>query len=241
MMRAVLIDLDDTLFDHTASSRVALRMLCQADPALAARPFADLLADHAAILEEVHLEVLRGALGLEAARIERFRRLFAHHACPTDPAAAAADYRAAYQQARQAVPGAMALLAQLRGRAAVAVVSNNLQAEQEEKLRHLGMAHLIDALVVSETVGVAKPDPAIFVAALDQLGCAAADAVMLGDSWAADVLGARAAGLRAVWLNRHGRPCPDPDLAHEVTNLEPTDTVIALLLRCAALSRRAEG
>jgi putative hydrolase of the HAD superfamily len=229
-MRAVLIDLDDTLFDHTASSRLALRTLCQADPALAARPFAGLMADHAAILEEVHLEVLRGALGLEAARIERFRRLFARHACPTDPAAAAAGYRAAYQQARQAVPGAMALLEQLRDRAAIAIVSNNLQAEQEEKLRHLGMAHLIDALVVSETAGVAKPDPAIFATALRQLGCAADDAVMLGDSWAADVLGARAAGLRAVWLNRHGHLSPDPSFAHELVSLEPTADVLALLL-----------
>lgn len=42
---------------------------------------------------------------------------------------------------RQPVPGALALLELLRGRAAVAVVTNNLQAEQEEKLRTLGMAH----------------------------------------------------------------------------------------------------
>jgi putative hydrolase of the HAD superfamily len=109
-------------------------------------------------------------------------------------------------------------------------VSNNLQAEQEEKLRHLGMAHLIDALVVSETVGVAKPDPAIFATALRQLGCAADDAVMLGDSWAADVLGARAAGLRAVWLNRHGHLSPDPRFAHELVSLEPTTDVLVLLL-----------
>jgi putative hydrolase of the HAD superfamily len=44
------------------------------------------------------------------------------------------------------------------------------------------MAHMIDALVVSETVGVAKPEPAIFAAALGQLGCAAADTVMLGEA-----------------------------------------------------------
>lgn len=229
-MRAVLIDLDDTLLDHTATSRTALQVVCAADSVLAARPFDTLLADHSAILETVHLEVLRGALTIDAARAERFRRLFALHGCISDPAVAAARYRACYQDSRCAVPGALALLELLRGRAAVAVVTNNVQADQEEKLRILGMTHLVDALVVSETVGVAKPDPAIFTAALRQLGCAAADAVMLGDSWSADILGARAAGIRAVWLNRHGRPCPDATLAHELASLEATADVLSLLL-----------
>jgi putative hydrolase of the HAD superfamily len=229
-MRAVLLDLDDTLSDHTHNSRAALLAVCRAHGPLAARPFDLVLADHAVILEELHLEVLHGSRSLDAARVERFRRLLARHGCDGDPTVAAACYREAYQRSRQAVPGALALLEQLRGRAAVAVVSNNVQAEQEEKLRHLGMCQLIDVLVVSETVGVAKPDPAIFAAALRQLGCAADDAVMLGDSWAADVIGARAAGVRAIWLNRHGLPCPDPALAHELASLEPTTAVVELLL-----------
>lgn len=70
------------------------------------------------------------------------------------------------------MPGALAPLELLRGRAAVAVATNSLQAEQEAKLRTLGMAHLVDALVVSETVGVAKPGPAVFHAAQRQLGYA---------------------------------------------------------------------
>jgi putative hydrolase of the HAD superfamily len=229
-MRTVLLDLDDTLLDHTHSSAVALAAVCAGEPALAALPFAEVQADHALLLEELHLEVLRGALSLDAARAERFRRLLARHRCAGDADALAAAYREAYQSSRQPVPGALALLGLLRGRAAVAVVTNNLQVEQEEKLRTLGMAHLVDALVVSETVGVAKPDPAIFHAALRQLGRAPSDAVMLGDSWAADVLGARAAGVAAIWLNRHGRPCPDPTLARELRALEPTDDVAALLL-----------
>jgi HAD superfamily hydrolase (TIGR01549 family) len=229
-MRAVLLDLDDTLSDHPHSSRAALLAVCRAHGPLAARPFELVLADHAAILEELHLEVLRGSRSLDAARVERFRRLLARHGCDGDPEAAAACYREGYQSSRQAVPGALALLEQLRGRAAVAVVTNNTQVEQEEKLRILGMSHLIDALVVSETVGVAKPDPAIFAVALGQLGCDAKDAVMLGDSWAADVLGVRAAGIRAIWLNRHGHVCPDPTLAHELFSLEPVEHVVELLL-----------
>jgi HAD superfamily hydrolase (TIGR01509 family) len=229
-MRAVLLDLDDTLLDHIHSSTVALAAVCAGEPVLAALPFDQVQADHALLLEELHVEVLRGALSLDAARAERFRRLLARHRCDGDADVLAAAYREAYQAARQPVPGALALLELLHGRAAVAVVTNNLQAEQEEKLRTLGMTHLVDALVVSEMVGVAKPDPAIFHATLRQLGCAPADAVMLGDSWTADVLGAHAAGVAAVWLNRHGRACPGPALARELRALQPVDRVAALLL-----------
>jgi HAD superfamily hydrolase (TIGR01549 family) len=230
-MRAVLIDLDDTLFDHAFSSRAGLTAVCAEEPMLAALPFERVAADHAEVLELMHLEVLAGRMDLEAARAERFRRLLSGYGCSADAAAAAARYRASYLTARQALPGALALLGRLRGAALVAIVTNNAQTEQEEKLAHLGMSHLVDALVASERAGIAKPDPAIFRAALRELGSDPADAVMLGDSWSADVVGARAAGIRAIWLNRHGRPCPDPTMAHEIKALEPVEQLVALLLQ----------
>jgi putative hydrolase of the HAD superfamily len=63
---------------------------------------------------------------------------------------------------------------------------------------------------VSEEAGVSKPDPRIFEMALERANARAGEAVMVGDSWANDVEGARAAGIRAVWFNRDGRLAPDP-------------------------------
>jgi HAD superfamily hydrolase (TIGR01549 family) len=119
----------------------------------------------------------------------------------------AAIYRDAYRGARRAVAGAAALLAAVKARARVGIVSNNLFSEQEEKLRFCALDAYVDALIVSEEVGISKPDPAIFSVALDRLHCRAADAVMVGDSWHADIAGARAAGIRAVWFNP-GRLAP---------------------------------
>jgi putative hydrolase of the HAD superfamily len=229
-LRAVLIDLDDTLFDHTHSSGVALQAVYAAHPALAGVPFGTFRAEHAVLLEELHLEVLRGFRTLDAAREERFRRLLTRYGVNGAAAQAAALYRAAYLADYRPVPGALALLEWLRGRVAVVVVTNNAQAEQETKLRRLRMTHLVDALVVSATVGAAKPDPAIFAAALEQVGALPTQAVMLGDSWAADVCGAYAVGMRAIWLNRHNRPRPDATPVAELTSLEPLTTVTALLL-----------
>jgi FMN phosphatase YigB (HAD superfamily) len=83
-------------------------------------------------------------------------------------------------------------------------------------------------LITSEDVGVAKPDPVIFEAALTALGVTAPEAILVGDAWQADVVGGRAAGLRTVWLNRKGAPSPDPSVP-ELPSLEPLDRARAVL------------
>ena len=157
-----------------------------------------------------------GRVPLDAARNERFRRLFAAAGVTAaDDLAqrAASTYRERYAAARRAVAGAAALLRLVRSRARVGIVSNNLLEEQREKLRVCGLDGFIDALVVSEEAGAAKPDPAIFALALDRLGCAAGEAVMVGDSWPADIAGARASGIRAIWFNPRHEPVPDGEAA----------------------------
>ena len=211
MVRAVLFDLDDTLFDHAGCARDALAAVQSCDAALGAIGFEALERLHATLLEELHAEVMLGRVPLEEARRERFRRLLA--ACGADAAddlaaRVASTYRDAYRDARRTVAGAAALLAAVRERARVGIVSNNLFGEQQEKLKTCALDPFVDALVVSEEVGVSKPDPQIFTVALERLGCRAADAVMVGDSWSADVAGARAAGIRAVWFNPARDPAP---------------------------------
>lgn len=80
------------------------------------------------------------------------------------------------------------------------LVSNGGAAMQWSKVRALGLASRLGTVVISEEVGVAKPDPAIFHLALDRLGVAAADAWFVGDNPDADVRGAEAAGLTAFWV-----------------------------------------
>lgn len=231
MIRGVLFDLDDTLFDHQRCARAALAELQQAYASLRDRPFEEVEQTHARLLESIHAQVLTGALPLDVAREERFRRLF--EACGDAAAglfarAAAQRYRDGYQRHRRAIAGAGRLLEAVRGRARVAVVSNNLLAEQRAKLAHCGLDGLIDALIVSEEAGVAKPDPGIFELALARLGVPARQAVMIGDSWHADIDGARAAGIRAVWFNPRGCSPPRTDTAiRQLHALEPVDRAMA--------------
>jgi putative hydrolase of the HAD superfamily len=232
MLRAILFDLDDTLFDHRQCARMALTAVYERHRCFTAMPFDAVERAHAAHLETLHVQVVRGDILIDDARIERFRRLLAAvGGDERDAAHAAAAYRTAYVKARAAVPGAPAVLERLRAHARIGVVSNNLLAEQREKMRHCGLEPYVDALVVSEEAGISKPDPAIFAIALARLDAAPHEAVMIGDSWTADVLGARAAGIHAIWFNPQGLPSPDPELGvPELRVLEPADAAAGAIL-----------
>ena len=233
MLRAVLFDLDDTLFDHRVCARTALTTLHEAYDAFRNRPFEEVERLHASFLEELHVRVTSGELPLEQARRERFRRLFtAVGVTPSDDVVveAAETYRGGYMRIRRAVAGAAALLAAVKARSRVGIVSNNLLEEQQGKLRQCGLDRFVDELVVSEETGMSKPDPRIFQIALDRLGCRADEVVMVGDSWAADVIGARAAGIRAIWFNPEHVPPPEPDAGVvELYSLEPVDAALATI------------
>jgi HAD superfamily hydrolase (TIGR01549 family) len=68
----------------------------------------------------------------------------------------------------------------------------------------LELDRYVDFVLASAAVGLAKPDPAFFRVALDRAAAAPHEAIMVGDSYRADVVGARAAGIDAVLLDRDG-------------------------------------
>ena len=234
-IRAVLFDLDDTLFDHRASARAALRCVHQMEECFRALEFTAFEHAHARCLEAFHARVVLGELSVDAARLGRFRYLYIEAGVePSEEqlCATAARYRAEYMTSRQPVEGAARLLATLKPHVRIGIVSNNVVREQENKVRLCGFDEYVSALVISEEAGVAKPDPAIFRIALDRLGCDASHAVMIGDSWTMDIEGARAAGIRAIWFNRTGQPMPEgaSDVV-EVTALAPIEPVLSAIFQ----------
>jgi putative hydrolase of the HAD superfamily len=109
----------------------------------------------------------------------------------------------------RAYPEVPDVLARLRESGARLAVVSNWDVSLHDVLERTGLRPLVDAVVISAELGVAKPDPAIFRAALDRLGAAAEGAVHVGDSLEHDVAGARAAGLEAVLVARNGAAAPD--------------------------------
>lgn len=234
-IKAILFDLDDTLFDHAHASGVALKTLHERH-AGADIPLEEFSAKHGELLEIYHQRFLSGAYTLDQARAERMMALFASFGELLDDEVAwqiASEYRELHQTNRQLVEGARELLDDLSKEFALAIVTNNSSAEQYAKLAHLGIANHFKAVVISEEVGVMKPDAAIYFAALDRLGCEPHEAVMIGDNLQADVLGAQDAGIAAVWFNRFNRVRQSAHTQHleQIRALGPVDQVRQALER----------
>ena len=120
-----------------------------------------------------------------------------------DVVEAAVDlFRSARRRTQLVDPDADAVVRDLAGDHRLALVTNGAPDVQREKLSHTALASLFDVTIISAEIGVGKPDPRIFDAALAALGAAPEDAVMIGDSLARDVAGAHAAGIRAIWIDR---------------------------------------
>jgi putative hydrolase of the HAD superfamily len=116
-------------------------------------------------------------------------------------------------------PDVLPALRELRGRGLRLVVVSNWDCSLPEWLDRAGIGELVDGSASSAVVGEAKPAPAVFEAGLRLAGCDAAEALFVGDSVDNDVLGARAAGLRAVLVQRAGDPPPGVETVRSLGEL----------------------
>jgi putative hydrolase of the HAD superfamily len=108
------------------------------------------------------------------------------------------------------MPGTIAALEQLAPRYRLGVVSN-ANGTVRALMTRLGLDRFFDVVVDSHEEGVQKPDPRLFRIGVERMGAAPESTVYVGDIFAIDVLGARAAGLSAVLIDPHGlhtdKPC----------------------------------
>jgi len=226
--RALLLDLDDTLLDHSRTSesvRRACDLIASTFPGFDPSQL-EAANDRVWIEYWPEIETLAWTGGMDGATSSReaWRRTL--HACGSSDESivefAFERHQDLERKARRPFPDVGDVLtcaAELDLR--LALVTNGPPDLQRDKLRGLGLTHSFDSIVISADVGAAKPDPAPFLVAIEQLDIEPADAWHVGDSLLTDVAGALAAGITAVWLNRSGLArqdgAPVPDL--EITSL----------------------
>jgi putative hydrolase of the HAD superfamily len=109
-------------------------------------------------------------------------------------------------------------LEELAGRGITLGVVSNFEPWLADILALQGIDHLFAAVAISGVLGVAKPDPGIFEAALAEAGADPSATVHVGDQPANDVAAARAVGITPVLIDRFAR-YPEPDGAHRVEDL----------------------
>jgi putative hydrolase of the HAD superfamily len=105
------------------------------------------------------------------------------------------------------------------------IITNGSTKVQEAKISRLGLSDLVDVVLISEREGVRKPDAEIFHRALRRLGVSPSEAWFVGDNPEVDVVGAAAAGLRSFW-----RECDDwPRPATGCETIRSLDGLLELL------------
>ncbi|WP_238547166.1 HAD family hydrolase [Actinoplanes friuliensis] len=200
-LRGVLLDLDGTLMDHDRAADAGLRawlpsLGLEATDAEVARWIA---------LQEPHLAAWRaGRISFAEQRRRRLRDFLGTDGSDAELDAVFAGYLAHYERGWRIyddVADALAVIAEAGLR--TAVLTNGARTQQLRKLAAIGLGHL-DPVFTVDDLGVAKPHPDAFRRACSRWGLAPGEVLSVGDNHELDVLGARAAGLRAVHLDRLG-------------------------------------
>lgn len=128
-------------------------------------------------------------------------------------------------------PGVLDALERARGRYKLAALSNG-----NADLARIGAGRLFDVVLSAESVGRAKPDPAMFHRALADAGVAADEAAHVGDHPDHDVRAARDVGLDAIWANPLALPRPEtlPDDVPTLHHFDELDRVVEELVAVRA-------
>jgi putative hydrolase of the HAD superfamily len=210
-IRAVLFDLDDTLFAHreAVATGIVAHLRSLGHPYDVSDAAAEVEAWRA--LEELHYHrYLAGELDYYEQRRERARDFAARHGVEL-PGSGALEwydgYSARYVESwrlHDDVPGCLAELRMRIPGVRIGLITNGELDQQLRKLDAVRLTDEVDVVVASGEVGVAKPDARIFAIACERLGVGAGEAVYVGDRLATDALGAAGAGLLGVWIDRHG-------------------------------------
>ncbi|MCG9720828.1 pyrimidine 5'-nucleotidase [Shewanella sp. Isolate7] len=119
------------------------------------------------------------------------------------------------------LPGAAELVDALYGKVKMGIITNGFTDLQTVRLQRTGLLHAFSPVVISEEVGVAKPDVAIFEHALSQMAHPPREHVlMVGDNPHSDIQGGLNAGFDTCWLNHASQPTPEGITPHyQVTSL----------------------
>jgi YjjG family noncanonical pyrimidine nucleotidase len=197
--RGFLIDADSTLFDFPRAERDALfEALVDLPPSSRTE---EVYAAYTRINARLWKLFEEGRIDQADLKQSRFRILLEEMGLKADPALLAELYMNRLGRKGYLLPGARDVLQNLSGRAALALLTNGLASVQRGRVGQAGIEPFFRTIVISEEVGLAKPDPRIFRLAVERLGIPAAGILCVGDSPSTDIRGGHMAGLDTCWYH----------------------------------------
>jgi len=196
----LLIDFDNTLVDFTGASQAALKHICVEHNIPYNSETTTLYKD---INHEIWAQLERKEITAETLRWARFERFFntlnIQGVNPKETSKKYLDHVILYTEA---YPGVIPYLKFLREKYKITLITNGLKEVQRPRLTQLNLTSVFDSIVVSDEIGVAKPDKAFFDYAIQTLsiGCKPSEILVIGDNIVADVGGGQTMGFDTCWI-----------------------------------------
>ncbi len=220
--RNLFIDLDDTVYDFSAASRESFRETYEL---LHYERYFDSFGHYMSLYEPYNLELWRIYGEGKITKEELNRRRYSH---PLE-AVGVNDEQLAATFCREAlgriptkghlVPGAVELLEYLRPKYNMYILSNGFKELQSRKMHTAGIDRYFDALILSEDIGVNKPDTRLYAHAMAITASEPCDSIMIGDMFDTDIVGAANSGIDSIYYNPKGRTGHPFEPTYEVRHL----------------------
>lgn len=211
-IKAVFFDINETLLDPSRSFQHAFQQVWEDMVARSSQDRENLNWNKIWEAYQEEWRAIRNSGGRKESWVETQRRNTAalsqavkkHQIRIGETALQGFFHRVAEHQEKSPLlyPGTTETLTALSKRYKLAIISNGIQEKQTKRLRAAGQIPPLreDYMFFSAAVGCRKPDPVIFRHALDRMGLRPNQAVMVGNSWTKDVLGAVNVHMNAIWF-----------------------------------------
>ncbi len=202
MIRNVLFDLDDTLFDFHKAEKIALTKTLVH---FGIDPTEETLALYSTINAAHWKRLELGEISREEVKVGRYRELFKTIGVECDPVKATAYYESMLAIGHYFMPGAPELLEELYRKYRLYIVSNGTAKVQEGRIGSSGIAKYMDGIFISQILGANKPDKQFFDVCFAEIpDFSLSETVIIGDSLSSDIKGGINAGITTVWFNPKG-------------------------------------
>lgn len=219
----LFIDLDDTLWDTFHNNTECLKEIYAAhnfeQHYLTFEAFFDRYWPHNNMLWEKYRD---GEISRQTLIVDRFRHMLSPLGITNDKASMQINeqFLQLTTNKTKLVDGALELCEYLRPKYKMYILSNGFREVQYKKLNNSGLASYFDKMILSEDAKIQKPNRRIFQYAMKNTNSRLEESLMIGDSWDADIVGAKGAHMDQAWFNPYKFPHNGFDPTYEVYALK---------------------
>ena len=211
MIKAVLIDVDDTLLDFDESAKMSMHMAAKEMGITLPENIWEIFVD---INEVLWKDLEQGKLTNAELFHVRWTKIFDAAGITSDGPEFEKAFLRGLSLCAPVICGVEELMPYLHEKYIVGVASNGPYEQQVNRLEKTGLLSYVDHMFVSGKIGHAKPSRAFFDACMEKLGdIHPGEVIMIGDSISADITGAKDYGMQTCWYNHKGIPLEQGEMA----------------------------